>query len=203
MRIQRTGSPPDQHGTDCGQATLHARQRCSNNLPESADTGRRSCDRIDASSSMPRRYRSVEHPPSFGSRAAVACHGSRPLTVAHAPGKARPARRWLAPAAWRVIHVRVCRETLMASFDLVRILLLVFSVAFGLLVGVLTIHVPAFYRARNASISLARGRAFCLRDVGGIASERAPCLAPDHALRAGGLALSFLCCYAAIALCRE
>ena len=51
---------------------------------------------------LPRR--SVEQPAQLWITAAVACHGSRPLTVARARGKARLARPWLAPAAWRVIH---------------------------------------------------------------------------------------------------
>ena len=88
----------------------------------------------------------------------------------------------------------------MASFDLVRILLLVFSIAFGLLVGVLTIHVPAFTALGMPAFLWLVAGLFAFEMLAGLLLNAHPASLLTMPWRAGGLALSFLCCYAAIAL---
>jgi len=89
---------------------------------------------------------------------------------------------------------------LMASFDLVRISLLVFSVAFGFLVGVLTVHVPAFTALGMPSFLWLVAGLFAFEMLAGLLLNAHPSALLTMPWRAGGLALSFLCCYAAIAL---
>ena len=87
----------------------------------------------------------------------------------------------------------------MASFDLVRILLLLFSVAFGLLVGVLTVQVPAFTALGMPSFLWLVAGLFAFEMLAGLLLNAHPSALLSMPWRAGGLALSFLCCYAAIA----
>jgi len=95
---------------------------------------------------------------------------------------------------------RLCRETLMASFDLVRILLLLFSVAFGVLVGVLSVRVPAFTGLGMPSFLWLVAGLFAFEMSAGLLLNAHPSSLLSMPWRAGALALSFLCCYATIAL---
>jgi len=106
----------------------------------------------------------------------------------------------VAPAARRVTHACLHRETLMASSDLVRILLLLFSVVFGVLVGILTVRVPAFTALGMPSFLWLVAGLFAFEMLAGLLLNAHPSALLTMPWRAGGLALSFLCCYAAIAL---
>jgi hypothetical protein len=88
----------------------------------------------------------------------------------------------------------------MASFDLVRILLLLFSVAFGALVGVLTVRAPAFTALGMPSFLWLVAGLFAFEMSAGLLLSTHPSSLLTMPWRAGALALSFLCCYAAIAL---
>jgi hypothetical protein len=88
----------------------------------------------------------------------------------------------------------------MASSDLVRILLLLFSVVFGVLVGLLTVRVPAFTALGMPSFLWLVAGLFAFEMLAGLFLNAHPSALLTMPWRAGGLALSFLCCYAAIAL---
>ena len=87
----------------------------------------------------------------------------------------------------------------MTSAQRVRISLLVFNALFGVLIGVLTVRVPAFTALGMPAFLWLVAGLFAFELVAGLIFNVHPATLLTMPWRAGALVLSFLGCYAVIA----
>jgi hypothetical protein len=88
----------------------------------------------------------------------------------------------------------------MTSAHRIRIYLVVFTILFGSLVGVLTARVPAFSSLGMPSFLWLVAGLFAFEMFAGLLLDAHPATLLSMPWRAAGLALSFVSCYAAIAV---
>jgi hypothetical protein len=88
----------------------------------------------------------------------------------------------------------------MTSVQRLRLYLIAFSVLFGLLVGVLTVRVPAFSALGMPSFLWLVAGLFAFEMLAGLALNAHPTTLLSMPWRAGALALSFSSCYATMAV---
>ena len=88
----------------------------------------------------------------------------------------------------------------MTSAQCLRIYLCVFNVLFGVLVGVLTVYVPAFSALGMPSFLWLVAGLFAFEMLAGLMLDAHPAALFSMPWRAGGLLLSFSSCYAVMAV---